>query len=181
MDEQEVRQVCSDRHETCTLLFQLVEIYNLVYSVAHVRPRSAACRHVWAISVYLQQPPIRLRLRPGAAGPCRRRASLRILRTNCHAQVLSLCAPGRVPTGSCSPRAFDGHSTAPEIRESRFPNRAQILETRDICVHGVCSMPQAQICRYKFADCTGNLPVLICRTNVPTARATCQIYGFPEC
>ena len=31
VDEQEVRQVCSDRHETCTLLFQLFEIYNLVH------------------------------------------------------------------------------------------------------------------------------------------------------
>ena len=31
VDEQEVRQVCSDRHETCSLLFQLFEIYNLVY------------------------------------------------------------------------------------------------------------------------------------------------------
>ena len=29
VDEQEVRQVCSDRHETCTLIFQLFEIYNL--------------------------------------------------------------------------------------------------------------------------------------------------------
>ena len=29
VDEQEVRQVCSDRHETCTLLFRLFEIYNL--------------------------------------------------------------------------------------------------------------------------------------------------------
>ena len=27
VDEQEVRQACSDRHETCTLLFQLFEIY----------------------------------------------------------------------------------------------------------------------------------------------------------
>ena len=31
VDEQEVRQVCSDRHETCTLIFQLFEIYNLVH------------------------------------------------------------------------------------------------------------------------------------------------------
>jgi hypothetical protein len=31
VDEQEVRQVCSDRHETCTLIFQLFEIYNLAY------------------------------------------------------------------------------------------------------------------------------------------------------
>ena len=31
VDKQEVRQVCSDRHETCTLLFQLFEIYNLVH------------------------------------------------------------------------------------------------------------------------------------------------------
>ena len=29
VDEQEVRQVCSDRHETCTLIFQLFEIYIL--------------------------------------------------------------------------------------------------------------------------------------------------------
>ena len=29
VDEQEVRHVCSDRHETCTLLFQLFEIYIL--------------------------------------------------------------------------------------------------------------------------------------------------------
>ena len=31
MEKQEVRQVCSDRHETCTLIFQLFEIYNLAY------------------------------------------------------------------------------------------------------------------------------------------------------
>ena len=31
VDEQEVRQVCSDRHETCTFIFQLFEIYNLAY------------------------------------------------------------------------------------------------------------------------------------------------------
>ena len=31
MEKQEVRQVCSDRHETCTLIFLLFEIYNLVY------------------------------------------------------------------------------------------------------------------------------------------------------
>ena len=31
MEKQEVQQVCSDRHETCTLLFQLFEIYNLVH------------------------------------------------------------------------------------------------------------------------------------------------------
>ena len=29
VDEQEVRQVFSDRHETCTLIVQLFEIYNL--------------------------------------------------------------------------------------------------------------------------------------------------------
>ena len=29
MEKQEVRQVCSDRHETCTLIFQLFEIYIL--------------------------------------------------------------------------------------------------------------------------------------------------------
>ena len=31
MEKQEVRQVCSDRHETCTLIFQLFEIYNFAH------------------------------------------------------------------------------------------------------------------------------------------------------
>ena len=31
MEKQEVRQVCSDRHETCTLIFQLFESYILAH------------------------------------------------------------------------------------------------------------------------------------------------------
>ena len=44
MDEQEVRQVCSDRHETCTLIFQLFEIYNFVDYGVQSLPGSAASR-----------------------------------------------------------------------------------------------------------------------------------------
>ena len=44
MEKQEVRQVCSDRHETCTLIFQLFEIYNFVDYGVQSLPGSAASR-----------------------------------------------------------------------------------------------------------------------------------------
>ena len=53
VDEQEVRQVCSDRHETCTLIFQLFEIYNLAYEGAPSRPGSAESRFGWAYRAIL--------------------------------------------------------------------------------------------------------------------------------
>jgi len=46
VDKQKVRQVYSDRHETCTLLFQLFEIYNFEdYGVQSLQG-SAASRHI---------------------------------------------------------------------------------------------------------------------------------------
>ena len=46
VEKQEVRQVCSDRHETCTLIFQLFEIYNS----AHYRLHKTGFRSMFNIS-----------------------------------------------------------------------------------------------------------------------------------
>ena len=50
VDEQQVRQVCSILHETCTLIVQLCETNIFVDSGSQSRPGSAESRHVWAIS-----------------------------------------------------------------------------------------------------------------------------------